>query len=271
VDYVKVTLPKDQAAQLADEAKQGLDALKAQIPRVSTRAKLGARQGLTQEQEDLLLNVIALDSPQNPWAAGFVRVRNRLMVITLLATGMRRGELLGLQVRDISTHQAKVQILRRADTREDARVHQPNAKTCDREIPIAPTVLRALTEFIRTERHNIKAARKIPQVFTSDEGNALSLSSLNQVFVDIRRACEQLPRDLTSHVMRHTWNERFSELADAVGMSEVEEQNARALHQGWAVGSKMGATYTRRHTERKAREMALGLQHKLEGRLDAGS
>lgn len=270
-DYVRSTLPSDLASQLAEEAERGLDALSAHIPRVSRRAKLGARQGLTHQEESLLLDVIDLESPRNPWRSEFVRTRNRLIVILLLASGMRRGELLGLQVKDLSSHQAKLKILRRADAAEDARLHQPNTKTGDREIPIAPNVLSALIDFIRTQRHKIKAARKIPQLFISDEGDALSLSSINQIFVDIRNACPELPKGLTAHTLRHTWNERFSELADRVGMPEVEEQSARALQQGWADGSKMAAVYTRRHTASKAQELSLKLQHALEEQINASN
>lgn len=270
-DYARACLPEEQAAILDSETEQGLDALQAQVPRVSGRSKVGARKGLTEDHEALLLEVIDPNSPMNPWSTPFVRARNQMIVITLLAGGMRKGEMLGLKVQDLLAHNAKLQILRRADDPEDSRTYQPNTKTADREVPLAPKICRALEEFIRTHRRSIKAARRIPQIFTSDEGDALSLSSANQIFVAIRRACPELPRDLTAHVLRHTWNDRFSELADKTGMSPVEEERARAEHQGWVDGSPMVATYTRRHTERKGRAVALSIQEKLEKSIDGQS
>lgn len=270
-DYARACLPEEQAAILDAETQQGLAVLQAQVPRVSGRSKVGARKGLTREQEALLLNVIDPNSPKNPWKSPFVRIRNRMIVITLLAGGMRKGEMLGLKVQDLLAHNAKLQILRRADDPEDSRRYQPCTKTADREVPLGRNICHALEDFIRHERHSIKAARRIPQIFTSDEGDALSLSSANQIFVAIRRACPELPRDLTAHVLRHTWNDRFSEYADETGMAPVEEERARAELQGWVARSQMPATYTGRHTERKGRAVALSIQEKLEKRLDGQS
>jgi len=87
------------------------------------------------------------------------------------------------------------------------------------------------------------------------------------MFVQLRNACPGLPVSLTSHVMRHTWNERFSEQADALGLSEVEEQQARNQQQGWSDNSKMAATYTRRHTAKKGNEISLKLQERLDENL----
>jgi len=124
-----------------------------------------------------------------------------------------------------------------------------------------------LWSYINNERRSIMAARKVPQVFVSDEGDPLSQASIDKVFLQIRQACPDLPEDLSSHVMRHTWNERFSEEADALGLSESAEEKARNTQQGWSDNSKMGVTYTRRHTAKKAREVSLKLQEKLDGKL----
>lgn len=264
--YVAATLPPPQRTALEAEAESALMAFKEHIPRVSKRAKLGARVGLSEEEQARVVALVHPDSTSNPWKRGFVRRRNWLIVVLLLATGMRRGELLGLQVRDLSTNQSKLRIVRRADDIEDRRIVQPNAKTHDREIELRESIMRKLQEYL-VERRSIKAARVIPQVFVSDEGNALSEKTLDKIFRELRVACPGLPVTLTSHVMRHTWNERFSEAADAMGLSEVTEQRARNTQQGWADDSKMGATYTRRHAARKGQEIALKLQEKLDGSL----
>jgi predicted Zn-dependent protease len=67
--------------------------------------------------------------------------------------------------------------------------------------------------------------------------------------------------------MRHTWNERFSEQAEAMNLPEVAEQRARNSQQGWSDNSKIAATYTRRYTDRKGRELALRLQEQLDDKL----
>lgn len=265
--YVAATLPSEVRERLEKESADALAAFRAQIPAVPKRAKLESRFGLSLGEQDRLVSVVHPDSPHNPWSRGFVRKRNWLIVVLLLATGMRRGELLGLQIGDLNPREPRIRIIRRADIPEDARRVQPNTKTHDREIELMPSIMKAIWTHINGERRSIRAARKIPQIFVSDEGEALSGASIDKMFVQLRNACPGLPVSLTSHVMRHTWNERFSEQADALGLSEEEEQQARNQQQGWSDNSKMAATYTRRHTAKKGNEISLKLQERLDENL----
>lgn len=269
-NYVGATLPGTTRRELEAERALALTAFREHIPEVSKRATLNARVGLSLEEQERLLNVVHPDSPENPWKRGVVRLRNWLIVVLLLATGMRRGELLGLQVEDLHSSQPKLRIIRRADAPEDPRTIQPNAKTNDREIELTPAIMRALWSYINKERRSIRAARTIPQVFVSDEGDALSQSSIDKLFAQLREACPGMPVTLTSHVMRHTWNERFSEQAEAMGLAESVEEKARNSQQGWSDNSKMGTTYTRRHAARKGREISLKLQEQLDDQLNRG-
>ncbi|MDK6080193.1 tyrosine-type recombinase/integrase [Massilia varians] len=266
-EYIGTTLEDSKGQLLKSETASALKAFKEHIPPSSGRAKINARVGLSIEEQNRLLEVVDLNSPINPWARGYTRIRNRLIVVIYLATGMRRGELLGLQIGDLSSTEPKLKIIRRADEGDDPRTIQPGTKTYDREIELAPRIMKALWSYIQNERYSIKAARKVPQVFVSDEGDPLSHSSMDKIFFQIRKACPDLPKALTSHVLRHTWNERFSEEADAMGLSENAEERARNSQQGWSDNSKMASTYTRRHTTKKGRELSLKLQEKLDGKI----
>jgi integrase len=270
VEYAVAELPAHQAEKLEVDSARVLKALKAQVPAVSKRAKLDARMGLTEEVERRLLEVVRPDSPENPWKSKFVAKRNWLVIVLLLATGMRRGEMLGLQIGDLHQTQPKLRIIRRADSGTDPRVHQPNTKTYDGEIELSLPLMKVLWNFINNDRRAIKAARKFPQVFVADDGNPLSLDSIDKLFATLRRACPGLPRDLTSHVLRHTWNDRFSEQAEAMGLSPEIEKKARANQQRWSEQSDMADTYTKRYNERKGREVALRLQQKLEEKTNGG-
>lgn len=262
--YVGATLLPNLRNKLELESARALKAFRAHIPPVSKRAKLGARQGLSQDEQDRLCAAVHPDSASNPWKRGFVRQRNWLIVVLLLATGMRRGELLGLQIADLNPQLPKLRILRRADAKEDPRLIQPNAKTNDREIELRPAIMRAVWEYINKHRRKIKAARKYPQLFVADDGQPLSAKSIDKIFVQLRQACPGLPVSLTSHVMRHTWNERFSEQAELMQLSDAVEEKARNEQQGWADNSKSAVNYTRRYASRKGRELSLKLQEKLD-------
>ncbi|WP_232515942.1 tyrosine-type recombinase/integrase [Burkholderia multivorans] len=262
--YYGATLSSQQRTELEVESARALKVFRAHIPPVSRRARLGARQGLTQEEQARLLDVIHPDSPDNPWTRGFVRQRNWLMVVLLLATGMRCGELLGLQIGDLNPRLPMLRIIRRADAREDPRRNQPNTKTNDREIELRPGIMRAVWVYINEHRRAIRTARKYPQLFVSENGQPLSAKSVDKIFAQLRQACPSLPIRITSHVMRHTWNERFSEQAEALQLSDVAEEKARCEQQGWTDHSKSASTYTRRHVTRKGRELALRLQELLD-------
>lgn len=264
--YVAETLSREERRDLIADAKTGLTAFREHIPEVSHRAKLGTRVGLSIEEQDRVLAAVHPDSPDNPWVRGFVRRRNWLIVVLLLASGMRRGELLGLQIGDIHPSQPKLNILRRADAAEDARTQQPNTKTHDRTLELSPSVMKALQTYLK-ERRDIKAARSIPQVFVSEDGKALSMQSVDKLFKELRDAVPGLPVTLTAHVLRHTWNERFSEQAEAMRLPDVAEQRARNSQQGWSDNSNTSVLYTRRHTEKKGRELALAIQEKLDDKL----
>jgi integrase len=266
-DYVGAGLPAPQRRELELESARALKAFREHVPPVSKRAKLGARVGLSEEEQKRLLDVVRPGSPANPWDRDYVQLRNWLMVVLLLATGMRRGELLGLQIGDLNATQPKLRILRRADAVEDTRLAQPGTKTHDREVELKSNIMKVLWDYINKDRHQIKAARAFPQVFVADDGKPLSLASVDKLFMQLRVACPGLPVRLTSHVMRHTWNERFSEQAEALGLSESDETRARNSQQGWSDNSKMATNYTRRHNERKGREVSLKLQENLDAQL----
>jgi integrase len=266
-DYIGATLPKASRRDLIEETTRALEAFESHIPSVTKRAKLDARMGLSVEEQERVLRVVHPWSPDNPWKAGFVRHRNWLIVVLLFATGMRRGELLGLQVADLSANSPKLRIVRRADAEEDDRLHQPNTKTLDREIELRPELMRAVWEFVNKHRRAIKAARSIPQLFVSDDGSALSSASMDKIFRQLREACPSLSVKLTGHVPRHTWNDRFSAQAESMGLSDKHEEDARNSQQGWTEGSKMASTYTKRYAAQMGRAISLKLQEKLDVQL----
>ena len=102
---------------------QWLETMRLQIrsrqPMVCGRNVVGAREGLSKDERKLLLDVVSplgwstcelppdvADwhwSKQNPWKRHSVRVRNFLIVQTLLHLGIRAGELLGIKVGHIKS------------------------------------------------------------------------------------------------------------------------------------------------------------------------
>jgi integrase len=217
-------------------------AIKNRTPNSSTSK--ARRKGLTKEQEHKLLRLIELDSPQNPWANQFIRNRNNLIVRLLLATGIRKGELLGLKIHDI----------------EDFRIRQPQSKTASRRLQIAQDLADGLREHIEEYRIKQGDARKYPFVFVSDQGIPLALNSIDLIFSMLRRAAPELA-PISAHILRHTWNDRFSELVEGASLNLNEEKQLRNYLMGWSEKSKMAEKYTVRYIEERARAMSLKMQN----------
>jgi integrase len=118
--------------------------------------------------------------------------------------------------------------------------------------------------YIVDHRRQLPAAKKHPFLFVASRtGQPLTLVAAKKLFVELRQGCSRLPKDLSAHVLRHTWNERFSEEVDKKGIDPETEKHIRSYLMGWAPTSPMAATYTRRHVQRKAREVSFALQTKL--------
>lgn len=251
----------DAYVALVRQAEWLRNAIDARLPTTGDRSTLSQREGLASEDSARLLDVIQLGYADNPWKGSHAQMRNQLIVLWMYYLGLRRGELLNVKVEDVDFRQEQVTVVRRADDPEDPRAQQPNAKTRDRVIPMSPTLCLMTQQYVIEMRRHIGAASKHPYLFVADRtGKPMTLSTLNKCFDQLRKACPDLPQDLSPHVLRHTWNDNFSEAMDKAAIQEVQEQQMRSYLMGWAPTSKTASVYTRRHTKRKAREVSLGLQ-----------
>lgn len=244
--------------------QQMKQAIEARIPMGKGRSSIGQREGMEAETEARLREVLALDSEENPWFNMDTRNRNQLIILVMLELGIRRGEVLGIRIEDIDFRENKLLIRRAADDPKDPRVYQPNAKTIDRRLPLSEALSKLIYEYILNIRGKMPAAKKHGFLFVATySGIPLSLNSMTKLFRTLRNSVPGLPDDLTSHVMRHTWNDRFSEVMDKKNIKETEEQQLRSYLMGWSPTSGTSATYTRRHIRKKAMEVSLQLQSNL--------
>jgi site-specific recombinase XerD len=262
----KSGLNRQAGESLQASLNRVVSAIDARIPKARHQGVTGQREGLAPESIVELLRVVWPQSPANPWKGEHTRHRNALIVQWLYYLGLRRGELLGVRVQDIDFRKGTVTIHRRADDVKDPRTNQPQTKTKAREIPLGEG-LRSLTyEYVMSHRSALKGAMKHDFLFCADvTGRPMSLPTLNKVFVVLRKKCSDLPAALCPHVMRHTWNDRFSEEMDKRNTSEESEKKLRSYLMGWSETSGTAATYTRRHTRKKAQEVSLKMQEQTTG------
>lgn len=220
-----------------------------------------ARTGLLPAEREILLDVIKPDSPSNPFRNGFYRLRNYLYITLLYRVGHRRGESLQMKVEDIDVHGRLVRIHRSADDVDDPRTVQPRTKTLARTVPISAELAEELYDYIDGVWSRFPVSqRRHGYLWTNAGGDPIALSTVNNIFRHLRESVSGLPADLTPHVLRHDWNERFSEAVDALPPEkkpgDAKEASVRCQMMGWESNSSMAARYTQRFIKAKAAEIA---------------
>ncbi len=241
-----------------------IEAINVRIPECS-RGSLGDREGLDSESRGILLQVVDSSSKNNPWKEEHSKHRNVLIVNMLYYLGLRRGELLGIRIPNIDFRGNTVIIVRRADDPKDPRHNQPNTKTKARKISFSSGLRDMIETYILRHRAAFLGAKKHDFLFVStDSGAPLSISSLNKIFRILSMKCPELPK-VYPHILRHTWNDRFSEEMDKHKESEETEKKTRAYIMGWCSTSQTAATYTKRHIREKANAVSLEMQTKMMG------
>ena len=154
-------------------------------------------------------------------------------------------------------------VRRRADDPSDRRPEQPNAKTRDRILRFDEETARAIETYLKY-RGQIRGARTHGfLIVAARTGVELSPSGYKKIFRTLREKVVGLPADLVSYLLRHTFNDLFSELADKKKLPESKEVKARNYANGWSEGSRTAQTYTRRFTRREATKFSLELQAQI--------
>ena len=255
-------------ARLSDTARFVAEAIDSRIPHGSGRNALSQREGMSDEAVAELLRVVDPHSPDNPWRDQHTRYRNALLIHWLLYLGIRIGEALGVRVSDIVAYRKEVTIHRRADDPDDPRQYQPQTKTRARVLPVSGTLLAETQAYILNHRSALPRAKKHAFLFVaSHTGHPMTLAAVGKLFKELRERCPSLPKGLSGHVLRHTWNDAFSKKMDEAGVTPENERQARSYLMGWSPTSDTAAVYTRRYVRNKAKEVSLGLQDQLMNRV----
>lgn len=239
-------------------------AINARLPSGNSRGLLGRREGLESSVVARMLMVTNPHSPENPWVDEHSRYRNELIISWLHRLGIRRGELLGIRISNIDFRKGTVVVARNADDPNDPRRYQPNVKTLAREIPLSSHLLDKTYAYIMNHRVNLPGASKHDFLLVaSASGAPLSIPSLAKVFNVLRAKCPEMPRSLSAHVLRHTWNDAYSKEMDKRKIPEEQEKKTRSFLMGWSETSASASTYTRRHIRKKAHDASLEMQNQL--------
>lgn len=237
-------------------------AIQERTPNSMGRNANGERHGLGEEEQKLLLNVVELDHPRNPWSTPHAKERNALIIHMLIELGVRRGELLGIRRNDINAQKQEILLARRPDDNEDPRLNEPNGKTYERLLILSPQLLMRINDYSNGVRYAIPQARKHPFLIVASTGAPLSISGFNKLFKSLQDSIPEL-NHIFAHLLRHTFNDNMSDELEEAKMDGVQIWKSLLRLNGWSDRSKMPARYTKASTERKARVAHRSMQEKL--------
>tara|TARA_R110002072_G_scaffold18623_1_gene69537 strand:+ start:61225 stop:62115 length:891 start_codon:yes stop_codon:yes gene_type:complete len=137
---------------------------------------------------------------------GFEGLRNKLMVELFYATGMRRAELVGLKLTDISIAQKTIKVL--------------GKRNKERVIPMLAPVMKTLQRYLE-ERHSLPEIKDASYVFLSAKGvkiyETLVYRVINNYFSKASAKLKKSP-----HILRHSFaTHLLNEGADINAVKEL--------------------------------------------------
>ena len=239
--------------------------------------KTGSRSARDQKTIKKHLPEKALEELSSLWTTPFTkicrsndkgsRMRNIVMLRILYETGMRRGELLALKLKNFEESAggqcARLIIERNHNDSFDSRVQQPVAKTLGRIVPVTPELECQLLEYITDYRSLVPNVGfdEEDSIFVTHrgslgQGEPISISAFSQALIGLKKLFPALYA-IYPHLFRHDWNYRFSKVADREKLSPEDERQNRETLMGWAGDSEMARKYNLRHIEEKSLSVGL--------------
>ncbi|NQD38253.1 site-specific integrase [Permianibacter sp. IMCC34836] len=212
--------------------------------------------GLDEDSVVALCALVRPDHPQNPFRPQ-LRLRNALIVELLLATGLRRGELLKLKTNDIGRDiegSCFVRVAIHRDDPTDLRRNEPGQKTGPRVVAIPPVLYDSLIQYIQHERRPRRKGRPIKlsqtYLFLSERGRPLAEGQVNYLLQVLGK---QLDCHVRPHQLRHTFCHNFlAYCTQEAGLTHESGQDQLRVLCGWSMTSTMPQRYTQKFLQEQA-------------------
>ena len=225
-----------------------INRIEGSIPRISSRQENEQLEAVDLDVIERIAKVLHPKHAQNPFSTPFIRQRNYLLLLLMIESGGRRGEIYQTKSKDIISATLQYDI--------------KTSKTTPRTLPVSRLLVDAFEAYhhLYWQQLNGKGKRS-GYLFVKSSGERLTLRAVNHIIETVRNKIPEVPPWFHTHTIRRTFNHQLSLLIDqkrAEGheISHEEERKIRNRLNGWARTSRMGEIYNARHLREKADRLA---------------
>lgn len=152
-----------------------------------------------------------------PIEHSYKEIRNRMIIMTLYATGMRRAEIVNLKINDLDVSRSIIKIVGKG------------SKT--REIPVIPLLLDNFLLYLQIRNSSFKECNN-NSFFLTDKGETLYLTFVNNIVTKELSNIKGFSGKKSPHVLRHSFaTHLLNEGADLNSIKEVLGHSSLAATQ----------------------------------------
>lgn len=267
---------KATAAKLFDELDVMKKRLKSDLPKARLKKRSLDKLNIPSDAFEDFVEVAKFNSAINPFKNPAIRLRNYIIVQTFYETGIRRSELVALQISDIGSEidNPTLTVRRRHDNKDDPRKREPTAKTLGRSLPISKELRSLYNSYIKKYRIKTKMSKTHPYIFVSHQGRdgkyhagePIEVDTVNKLFNKIKSVNPERFFFIGPHQFRHNTNDKLSEMIDKI-RKEVAEEVKRLESAGRLEEAKQ---YAFENTITEQRELEIRAELNGHSSLDSG-
>lgn len=269
-----------------EKLNRSLTLIKASRPQNHKTLSIQTESELPDGLLDEFMSIANSSHPNNPFQDIGIKKRNHLMFILLKKLGIRRGELLSIQIPfiEIGTARPSILIKRTHDDNFDSRKIQAVSKTKERRLPISQKIAQLIDDYIMNYRSKIPHANTHPYLFVTHrkgktQGCPISTSSFDNVIVPTMKKVDPKFSIIHPHIFRHEWNLDFSRKVDKNNQNVdndfshkdfiyPEKEAKIRQHLMGHTSEKSGNIYNQRYIREKANKILLELQTEFQKKVD---
>ncbi len=193
-------------------------------------------KGLSADQLILLLELTDPKFPGNPWKSEDIRERNRLILMLLIAFGLRPAELQTVRVEDLQFGAiSAVEIIRRPHDPNDPRPNSPEVKRSGRVLPIMELQFaKQIDNYIMEWRPKFEDRNPKGSSFLvlSEEGNPISYSSIAKIFQRLKEVDCRFPKNFSAKTLRHVFSGAMERKMRESGIKDTRRREILAFLRG---------------------------------------